>query len=114
MADSSTTPTPERTSTTIASMTPPARVLVRIPGPLRPLAGGADEIGVDATTVGGALAALLAAHPALRRHLRADDGSLREHVNIFRNEDDVRYLAAEDTPVEAGDTITIVPSIAGG
>lgn len=102
------------TSATSAAGAVPASVAVRIPGPLRPLAAGADEVPVTARTVGDALDQVMVAHPGLRRHLRAEDGSLREHVNVFRNEEDVRYLDGERTVVAEGDAVTIVPSIAGG
>lgn len=92
----------------------PAAVTVRIPGPLRGLAGGADEHVVTAGSVGAVLDGLLSDHPGLRRHLRTERGSLREHVNIFLNEDDIRFLDGTDTTVARGDTVTIVPSIAGG
>lgn len=90
------------------------RVTIRVPGPLRTLADGAAEVVVTAGTVGGALRDLLDRHPGLRRHLRTEAGGLREHVNIFLNEDDIRYLEGEDTAVGRGDVVTIVPSIAGG
>lgn len=109
-----TEPTTTSTSTSPAAGAAPARVVVRIPGPLRPLADGSDEVTVTAGSVGDALVEVMAAHPGLRRHLRAEDGSLREHVNVFRNEEDVRYLDGERTAVSEGDAVTIVPSIAGG
>lgn len=109
MTDATTT----STSTSPARDTPP-RVVVRIPGPLRPLAGGSGDLMVAAGTVGQALEAIMETHPGLRRHFRAEDGSLREHVNVFHNEDDVRYLDGERTVIVEGDTVTIVPSIAGG
>lgn len=89
-------------------------VVVRIPGPLRELADGADEVVVEAATVGAAVDRLVERHPALRRHLRAEDGGLRDHVNIFLNQDDIRFAGGEDARVAPGDAITIVPSIAGG
>lgn len=87
---------------------------VRIPGALRGLAGGAGEVLVEGPTVGSALEALCGRHPALRRHLRSEDGGLREHVNVYLNEDDIRYLAGESTRLAPGDVVTVVPSIAGG
>ncbi len=89
-------------------------VRIRVPGPLRPLADGRAEVVVPAGTVGDALDALVRRHPGLRRHLRTEAGALREHVNIFLNDDDVRYLAGEATPASPGDVVTVVPSIAGG
>lgn len=91
-----------------------AQATIRIPGPLRGLAGGAGEVAVEAPTVGDALDDLVRLHPGLGRHLRTEAGTLREHINVYVNEDDVRYLDGEATPLEPGDTVTVVPSIAGG
>lgn len=91
-----------------------ARVTVRVPGPLRSVADGAGEVAVTCATVGEALDDLLDRHPGLRRHLRTETGGLREHVNVFLNDDDIRYLDGEATVVAQGDVVTIVPSIAGG
>lgn len=87
---------------------------IRIPGALQGLADGAGEVAVEGSTVGGALDALCGRHPALRRHLRTEAGALREHVNVYLNEDDIRYLAGESTRLAPGDVVTVVPSIAGG
>jgi molybdopterin synthase sulfur carrier subunit len=89
-------------------------VVVRIPGPLRQLAGGADEVVVEAVTVGAAIDRIVERHPGLRRHLRAERGGLRDHVNVFLNEDDIRFAGGEGARIAPGDAITIVPSIAGG
>ena len=89
-------------------------VVVRIPGPLRTLADGAGEVAVRGDTVAAVLEKLVIAHPGLRRHLLTDAGDVRDYVNVFVNDDDVRYLDGADTPVSADDTMTIVPSIAGG
>ena len=91
-----------------------APVTVRIPGPLRDLTGGSEQVVAAARTVGAALDEVLLRHPALRRHLRTESGALREHVNVFRNEQDTRFLDGEATLLEPGDEVTIVPSIAGG
>ncbi len=69
---------------------------------------------VKATTVGEALSGLVAFHPDLRRHLYTDEGKLRSFVNIYLNDEDVRYLQKDATAVADGDNISIVPSIAGG
>ena len=87
---------------------------VRIPGTLQALANGADEITVTADTVQAALNELVQHHPRLRRHLFDDAGSLRGYVNIYLNEEDVRYLKGLNTSFERNDVITIVPSVAGG
>jgi adenylyltransferase/sulfurtransferase len=88
---------------------------VLIPTPLRQYAGNRDAVEVEAATVGEALAAVVAAHPQLRGHLYAPDGKLRSFVNVFLNDEEVRSLRdREATPVADRDTLTIVPSIAGG
>lgn len=89
-------------------------VVVRIPGPLRELAGGASEVEGTGETVGAVLDDLLGRHPGLHRHFRAENGSLRDHVNVYVNGEDVRWLAGEGTRVGPGDAVTVVPSIAGG
>ena len=89
-------------------------VRVMIPTPLRPYAGKNDHVDVAGGTVGEALASLIREHGELRRHLYQDDGRLRSFVNVYVNEDDIRYLQKEQTPLHDGDTISIVPSIAGG
>jgi molybdopterin/thiamine biosynthesis adenylyltransferase/rhodanese-related sulfurtransferase/molybdopterin converting factor small subunit len=87
---------------------------ISIPTPLRPYADGKALVEVSARTVGEALAGLVAAHPELRRHLYTDDGKLRAFVNVYLNDEDVRYLGREATATAEGDTLSIVPSIAGG
>jgi molybdopterin converting factor small subunit len=89
-------------------------ITLRIPGPLRPLAGDLDEVQLAATTVDEALGQLTANHPALRRHLYDEAGALRGFVNIYLNEEDVRSLAGLHTVLSDGDLLTIVPSVAGG
>ncbi len=69
---------------------------------------------VKASSVADALSGLVSQHPDLRRHLYTDDGKLRAFVNVYLNDEDVRYLQKEATTVKDGDTISIVPSIAGG
>lgn len=87
---------------------------ILIPTPLRQYAGKKDAVDVEATTVGEALGRLTSANPDLRRHLYTDDGKLRAFVNVYLNDEDIRYLEKENTPVRDTDTISIVPSIAGG
>ena len=89
-------------------------VKVIIPTPLRAYAGKRDHVDIAAGTVGEALATLVQEHAELRRHLYQDDGRLRSFVNVYVNDDDIRYLQKEATPLRDGDTISIVPSIAGG
>jgi adenylyltransferase/sulfurtransferase len=87
---------------------------VLIPTPLRQFADKKDTVEVSGATVGEALAALTAAHPDLKRNLFTDEGKLRSFVNVYVNDEDIRYLQKDATPVASGDTISIVPSIAGG
>ncbi len=91
-----------------------ATVPVRIPTPLRSFVGGAAVAEVEATTLGGALRALVARHGALEKHLYSADGTLRNFVNVYVNDEDMRQLDGPATPLRAGDTVTIVPAIAGG
>jgi molybdopterin converting factor small subunit len=86
-----------------------------IPTPLRTFAGGKDSVEVDAGTVASALDSLTQAHPDLRKHLFTGEGKLRAFVNLYLNDEDVRYLPAKEaTAVTATDTLSIIPSIAGG
>ena len=87
---------------------------IHIPTPLRPYAGKQSAVDVPAATVGEALSKLVAEHPELRRHLYGEEGKLRAFVNVYLNDEDVRYLQREATPVKEGDALSIVPSIAGG
>ena len=89
-------------------------VKVIIPTPLRPYAGKRESAEFEARTVGEALTALTTQYEELRKHLFAEDGRLRSFVNVYVNDEDIRYLQKENTPTKAGDTISIVPSIAGG
>lgn len=86
-----------------------------IPTPLRLYAGGQEAVQIVAATVSEALDSLTQAHPDLRRHLFTGEGKLRAFVNLYLNDEDVRYLPAkEDTNVSPTDTLSIIPSIAGG
>ncbi|HTF44335.1 MAG TPA: ubiquitin-like small modifier protein 1 [Terriglobales bacterium] len=87
---------------------------IHIPTPLRPYAGKQAAVEVKAGTIADALNDLVSQHPDLRRHLYSDDGKLRAFVNVYLNDEDVRYMQKEATPVNDSDTISIVPSIAGG
>ncbi|MFK4089068.1 MoaD/ThiS family protein [Kribbella sp. NPDC020789] len=86
-------------------------VTLRLPPVLRPFAGGADCVEVEATTVGAALAAT---PPPLRRRLTDDQGAVRRHVNIYLDSDNIRDLAGPDTPLPDGAELLILPSVAGG
>ncbi|HEX4285730.1 MAG TPA: MoaD/ThiS family protein [Terracidiphilus sp.] len=86
-----------------------------IPTPLRPYAQGKDAVEVNGATIAEALDALTATHPDLRKHLFNGEGKLRAFVNIYFNDEDVRYLPEKErTGISAKDTLSIIPSIAGG
>ncbi len=87
---------------------------VRIPTQLRTLTGGAGEVEVDGATVGDALKALDAAHPGFADRLFDESGSLRRFVNVFLADEDVWFLDGLATPVADGQTLSIVPAVAGG
>jgi molybdopterin converting factor small subunit len=89
-------------------------VKVMIPTPLRVYAGKRDSAEVSAATVGEALSGLTNQFAELRKHLYTEDGKLRAFVNVYLNDEDIRYLSRESTPTKDGDTISIIPSIAGG
>lgn len=88
---------------------------VHIPTPLRSYTRGKETVEVSASSIQGALDALVIDSPELRKHLFTEDGKLRSFVNIYLNDDDVRYLPQkEDTATTEVDELTIIPSIAGG
>lgn len=87
---------------------------IHIPTPLRQYTGKQPMVEIKAGTIAEALSGLIAKHPDLRRHLYTEEGKLRSFVNVYLNDDDVRYLQKEATAVKDGDSISIVPSIAGG
>ena len=89
-------------------------VKVIIPTPLRQYAGKQESVEVNAKTVAEALNSLTSQFGDLKRHLYSDEGKLRSFVNVYVNDEDIRYLQKEETAVQKGDTISIVPSIAGG
>jgi len=89
-------------------------VKVMIPTPLRPHTGGHSAAEVQAATVGEALGHLTSRFANLERHLFTEEGKLRSFVNVYVNGEDIRFLAQENTPTKDGDTINIIPSIAGG
>ena len=90
----------------------PTRIL--IPTPLRVYAGKQEVIEVEGRTVGELLANMTAEYTELRKHLYNEDGRLRAFVAIFLNDDDIRFLDKEATPVKEGDTVSIIPTVAGG
>ena len=85
-----------------------------IPTPLRQYAGKQASVELPNSTVGEALGSLVNRNPELRKHLFTEDGKLRAFVNVYLNDEDIRYLNKESTQVQESDTISIVPSIAGG
>ena len=87
---------------------------ILIPTPLRQYAEKQAAIDITGSTVGEALSNLTSRYGDLRKHLYSDDGKLRAFVNVYVNDEDVRYLQKDQTPVKQGDTIAIIPSIAGG
>ena len=89
-------------------------VTIRIPTTLRPMAGGSSTVQVEGATVGEVLGNLDAAHPGFRDRLFDDEGALRRFVNVFVADDDVRFLQGLDTPVPDGETVAIIPAVAGG
>ena len=93
---------------------PDSAVTVRIPTQLRPLAAGRSEVPLEGGTVGEVLKALEATHPGFADRLFDDTGRLRRFVNVFLDEEDIRFLDGLDTAVHAGATLSIVPAVAGG
>jgi molybdopterin converting factor small subunit len=89
-------------------------VAIQIPTPLRRFTDEQGEVTVEAATVGEAMTALVERFDALRPHLYTEDGKLRSFVNLFKNDEDVRFLEKEATTLADGDHLTIIPSIAGG
>ena len=89
-------------------------VNVRIPTQLRSLTGGTGEVPLEGSTVGEVLKALDAAHPGFGDRLFDESGNLRRFVNVFVADEDVRFLEGLETPVQEGQTVSIVPAVAGG
>jgi molybdopterin converting factor small subunit len=88
---------------------------IHIPTPLRQYTGGQQTVSVGGTTVGESLEQLVTNYSELRNHLYTGEGKLRSFVNIYLNDDDIRYLPAKEaTKIGADDELTIIPSIAGG
>ena len=89
-------------------------VEVRLPTVLRPHVGGRSTVEAEAGTIGGVLTALVAAYPGLAGQVLTEDGTLHRFVNVYVNDDDVRYLDQLDTKVADGVTVSILPAVAGG
>ena len=89
-------------------------ITIHIPTPLRPFTDKLDAVELDGATVGELLQSLTTKYSGLKQHLYAADGKLRSFVNVYVNDDDIRYLQKDQTPVKPGDTVSIIPSVAGG
>ncbi|MFN3256843.1 MAG: ubiquitin-like small modifier protein 1 [Ilumatobacter sp.] len=87
---------------------------VRIPTTMRPLTGGEKQVSVEPGSLSDVIAALEAQHPGLGERLLDDEGGLRKFVNVFVDDDDVRFLDGLETPVADGITVSIIPAVAGG
>src|SRR6266850_5265896 len=87
---------------------------ILIPTPLRPYTDKLDAVDATGATVGELLADLTKKYSGLKAHLYNDQGKLRSFVNVYVNDEDIRYLQKEQTPVSAADTVSIIPSVAGG
>ncbi len=87
---------------------------ILIPTPLRPFTDKQESVEVAGGTVGELLRQLTARHEGLRKHLYTDDGKLRSFVNVYVNDEDIRFLDGLETQVEDGDEVTILPAVAGG
>lgn len=89
-------------------------VTVRLPTVLRPQANGQSTVELSGATVGEVVAALIADYPGLQSNLLDDDGNMRKFINVYVNDEDIRFLDKLDTPVEAGAEVAILPAVAGG
>src|SRR5438309_3153901 len=87
---------------------------ILIPTPLRPYTDKKDAVDAEGRTVGELLADLTAKHAGLKAHLYNEQGKLRSFVNVYLNDEDIRYLQKDQTPVSSSDTVSIIPSVAGG
>ena len=89
-------------------------VTVRIPTPLQRLTNGQDEVACDGTNIGELLADLEKRYPGIKERICDEQGKLRRFVNVFVNEEDIRFLKGDQTSVKDGDDVSIIPAIAGG
>jgi molybdopterin synthase sulfur carrier subunit len=87
---------------------------VRIPTPLRKLTNNEEVVEVEASTIAAAFAELQTRFPGIKERLLDESGSVRRFVNVYVNEEDIRFLQNQETPVKSGDEISIIPAIAGG
>ncbi|KGA94467.1 ubiquitin-like small modifier protein 1 [Leptospirillum ferriphilum] len=89
-------------------------VLVRIPTPLRPMANGQKEVHLKGVSVREILENLVRDYPGIRERLMDEKGEVRRFINIYVNEEDIRFLGGTETPLKDGDELSIIPAIAGG
>ena len=89
-------------------------VQVRIPTPLRKLTHDEEVVETSAETIGAAITDLESRYPGLQERLLDDDGQVRRFVNVYVNEEDIRFLQDKETPLKDGDEVSIIPAIAGG
>ena len=87
---------------------------VRLPTVLRPSAGGQATVAAEGATVGEVFEDLIRQHPGLKTQLLTEEGELHRHLNVFLNDDDIRYLGRLDAKVGDTDTLTLMPAVAGG
>ncbi len=103
-----------RNETTISKETTKMPVTIEIPTAFRRFTNGAPRVDCSATTIAEALADLTARFPDLSRHVRDDSGQIRQFLNVYLNEEDIRFLGGESCSLKEGDRVLLVPSIAGG
>jgi sulfur-carrier protein len=89
-------------------------IKVRIPTPLRPMTGGKSELEIAGNTVSEIIDNLSSAHPGIKERVYDEQGEVRRFINIYVNEEDIRFLTGKDTPLKDGDEVSIIPAIAGG
>lgn len=89
-------------------------IKVRIPTPLRPMTGGKSEVEIAGNTVSEIIDNLGSAHPGIKERLYDEQGEVRRFINIYVNEEDIRFLTGKETPLKDGDEVSIIPAIAGG
>ncbi len=89
-------------------------IKVRIPTPLRPMTGGKNEVEVAGNTIAEIIDNLGSAHPGIKERLYDEQGEVRRFINIYVNEEDIRFLTGKETPLKDGDEVSIIPAIAGG
>ncbi len=87
---------------------------VRIPTPLRKLTNNEEIVEVSANTISGVITELQTRYPGIKERLLDENGSVRRFVNVYVNEEDIRFLQNQETPIKSGDEISIIPAIAGG